>query len=115
MSLPNIHLQGHCRSPELDRYCYSVSLGKVVGPLETDYGYHLLLVSERTNCPKLDGDNTLMMQTRGDDVFGTLYQGKQVGKVNAPEIIVDQIKFWSLTVVAGGVVAELSEKLLSNL
>ena len=92
-----------------------MSLGEVVGPLETDYGYHLMLVSERTNCPKLDGDKTLIMQTRGDDVFGTLYQGKQVGKVNVPEIIVDQLKFWSLSLVAGGVVAELLEKLVSRL
>jgi hypothetical protein len=79
-----------------------VSLGEIVGPLETEYGYHLMLVSERTNCPKLDGKNTLIMQTRGDDVFGTLYEGKQVGKVNLPDFIVDQVQFWTLTMVAGG-------------
>ena len=56
-----------------------------------------------------------MMQTRGDDVFGTLYQGKLVGKVNIPEIIVDQLQFWSLSLVVGGVVAELSEKFVSSL
>jgi len=92
--------QGHCRSPELDRYQFSVGLGEIAGPLETEYGFHLLLVSERTNCPKLDGDKTLMMQTRGDDVFGTLYEGQQVGKVNVPEILMDQVQFWTLTVIA---------------
>ena len=66
-------------------------------------------------CSVLDGDKTLMMQTRGDDVFGTLYQGKLVGKVNIPEIIVDQLQFWSLSLVVGGVVAELSEKFVSSL
>ncbi|VEU33969.1 unnamed protein product [Pseudo-nitzschia multistriata] len=107
--------QGYCRSPELDRLQFSVSLGEIVGPVETEYGYHLLLVSERTNCPKLDGDKTRMMQTRGDDVFGTLVEGKQVGKVDMPELLMDQVKFWSLTLIAGGLVAELAEKLVSNL
>eukprot|EP00536_Pseudo-nitzschia_multiseries_P018471 jgi/Psemu1/315947/fgenesh1_kg.2573_\ len=107
--------QGYCRSPELDRLQFSVGIGEIVGPLETDYGFHLLLVSERTNCPKLDGDKTRMMQTRGDDVFGTLAQGSQAGKVNAGELIVDQIKFWSFTFIAGGILAELSEKLVSSL
>lgn len=92
--------QGYCRSPELDKYQFSVPLGEIVGPVETEYGYHLILVSERTNCPKLDGDKTLMMQTRGDDVFGTLYEGKQVGKVNVPEIIMDQVQFWTVSVIA---------------
>jgi len=92
--------QGYCRSPELDKYQFSVPLGEIVGPVETEYGFHLILVSERTNCPKLDGDKTLIMQTRGDDVFGTLYEGKQVGKVNLPEILLDQVQFWTLTVIA---------------
>ena len=70
--------------------------------METEYGYHLMLVSERTNCPKLDGENTFILQTRGDDVFGTLYEGKQVGKVNLPDFVMDQVQFWTLTVVAGG-------------
>jgi len=107
--------QGHCRSPEVDRLQFSVALGELVGPVETDHGYHLILVSERTNCPQLDGDNTLIMQTRGDDVFGTFYKGEQVGKVNLPEIMIDQVQFWTLSVVAGGVVAELSQTLVSSL
>jgi len=105
--------QGVCRSPQLDEYCFSVRLGEVIGPMESDYGYHLILVSERTNCPKLDGANTVMMQTRGDDIFGTLREGKQFGKPNIPQLFVDQIGFWSCTLVAGGVCAELSEKLVS--
>jgi len=104
--------QGYCRSSQLDKYCFSLSLGEVVGPVETDYGYHLILVSERTNCPNLDGDNTFMMQTRGDDVFGTLREGKQFGKPNIPQLFVDQLGFWSLTLVAGGICAELSQKLV---
>jgi hypothetical protein len=105
--------KGYCRSPQLDKYCFSVSLGEVVGPVETDYGYHLILISERTNCPKLDGDNTVIIQTRGDDIFGTLHEGKQFGKPNIPQLVIDQVVFWSLTLVTGGICAELSEKLVS--
>ena len=107
--------QGYCRSRELDRFQFEVPLGELYGPLKTEYGYHLLLVSERTNCPKLDGDCTRLVQTRGDDVFGTLMEGQQVGKANLSQILVDQVQFWALTFVAGGVVAELSEKLVSSL
>jgi len=108
----NVYLKGYCRSPQLDKYCFSLSLGEVIGPVETDYGYHLILVSERTNCPNLDGNNTFMMQTRGDDVFGTLREGKQFGKPNIPQLFVDQLGFWSLTLVAGGICAELSQTLV---
>ena len=106
---------GHCRSIELDRHQFSVSLGQIVGPLETEDGYHLLLVSERTNCQMLDGDNTHMRQSRENDVFGTLYEGEQVGKVDLPQIIADQAQFWTLSTVAAGAVAELSQKLGSGL
>lgn len=47
--------QGYCRLPELDRACFSSRLGVIEGPIESDFGYHLILVTERTNCPKLDG------------------------------------------------------------
>lgn len=100
--------QGYCRSRELDCLQFSVGLGEIVGPLETRHGYHLVLVSERTNCPQLDGDNTRIQQTRGDDVFGTFYQGRQVGTVNGPQLILDQLQFWSLSVVAGGAVGMVS-------
>jgi peptidyl-prolyl cis-trans isomerase C len=108
--------QGRTMSPtlELDRHCFSVPLGQVVGPLKTDCGYHLVLVSERTNCYNIDGDNTLLTQTRGDDVFGTLREGTQEGKIcSAKQVVADQIGFWIKTVMAGTVVAGLSEQLVS--
>lgn len=50
--------QGYCRSAKLDQACFEVRLGIVEGPIETEFGTHLLLVTERTNCPKLDGMQT---------------------------------------------------------
>jgi hypothetical protein len=106
---------GYCWIPELDKLCFEVPLGQVSGPHQTDYGYHLLLVSERTNCPQLDGTNSRMMQTRGDDVFGTLVPGEQVGSVDLPEILVSQVGFWIGVGFAGGVVAELAQKLVDEM
>jgi hypothetical protein len=83
-------------------------LGEVVGPIKTDEGYHLLLVSERTNCPHLDGDKTVLMQTRGDDIFGTVRAGTQFGTPpTIPQVVLDQLAFWSFIFVVGGICAEL--------
>jgi peptidyl-prolyl cis-trans isomerase C len=111
--LGNLVPQGFCKSPKLDRACFEVTLGELEGPLQSEYGYHLLLVTERTNCPKLDGRNTKLVQTKGDDVFGTLVPSKQVGEVNVSEVVLDQVGFWLFVFLAGGVVAELAQKLVS--
>ena len=105
--------QGYCRSPQLDRSCFEVPLGQM-SVIETDFGWHLLLVSERTNCPKLDGSRTKLIQTRGDDVFGTLSStsGKQAGSVDVADILIKQVGFWMACFVAGGILAELAEKLV---
>ncbi|KAG7340395.1 peptidyl-prolyl cis-trans isomerase [Nitzschia inconspicua] len=108
--------QGYCVCPTLDRACFEVSLGQVVGPFETDYGHHLLLVTERTNCPKLDGDKTLLMQTRGDDIFGTLVVPPTSNSPdvlrNPAQMVLDQLAFWFVVMIAGGIVAELAEKIV---
>jgi peptidyl-prolyl cis-trans isomerase C len=107
--------QGYCRSEELDRACFEVTLGIMEGPIRTQYGYHLILVTERTNCWKLDGDRTQLVQTNDDDIFGTLTVGKQVGKLDPTTIVLDQIGFWFITVIAGGLMAELAERLVTSL
>lgn len=38
------------RSPELDRACFTSPLGVIDGPIETSYGWHLVLVEERIGC-----------------------------------------------------------------
>jgi peptidyl-prolyl cis-trans isomerase C len=107
--------QGYCRSPQLDQYCFQVPLGSLEGPLESEFGYHLVLVTERTNCPKLDGSLTKLTRTSSSDVFGTLVPSQQVGKVDVGEMVVNQAGFWFFTFLAGGVVAELAEKLATPL
>ena len=106
--------QGFCRSVELDRACFEVRLGVIEGPIETDYGYHLLLVSERTNCPKLDGRNTKLVRGNKSGL-GTLVESEQVGKVNIAKFAVDQVTFWLVACVAGGIVAELAAQVGTNL
>jgi len=103
--------QGYCRSSILDQACFQVPLGSLEGPLKSEYGYHLVLVTERTNCPKLDGEFTKLVQLSSKYVFGTRVPSQQVGKVNFGELVVNQASFWFFTLVAGGLVAELAEKL----
>ena len=67
--------QGYCRAKELDRACFEVS----------DYGFHLLLVVERTNCRQIDGGCTKI--ERGEDgasktfVVGGVGQGLDNEKI----------------------------------
>lgn len=103
--------QGYCRSEELDRACFEVRLGDIEGPLQTSYGYHLLLVSERTNCPKLDGRQTKLVRGGGNTGLGDLVPSKQEGKVDVAQFAIDQITFWLLACVAGGIVAELAAQI----
>ena len=109
--------QGYCQSPILDKACFELPLGLLEGPLKSEYGYHLVLVTERTNCPKLDGLNTKLMQTSSKDVFGTLVPSdtKDVDQIQPAEIIVNQLGFWFLVLIAGGLVSELAEKMVEIL
>ena len=49
--------QGTVRAPELDRACFTAPLGQITGPIETSYGWHLVLVEERIGC-RFDGGMT---------------------------------------------------------
>ncbi|EJK49727.1 hypothetical protein THAOC_31365 [Thalassiosira oceanica] len=100
--------QGYCRAKELDAACFQVPLGEVCGPIESDYGYHLLLVTERTNCPKLDGQNTRISRALDESVLlegSDIQESRQVGM-----ILFQQVGFWLGASFAGGIVAELAAK-----
>ena len=47
--------QGTIRSKALDRACFTANLGEVEGPVESEFGWHLVLVPERINCNKDNG------------------------------------------------------------
>lgn len=100
--------QGRCsRINELDEACFDVPLGEVCGPVESDWGYHLLLVEERTNCPRLDGERTRI--ERGEDGASRVFVG--AGDADDGEmtrLAGQQLGFWALVTVAGGVTAEVA-------
>lgn len=103
--------QGYCTSAVLDHACFQVPLGQLEGPLKSEFGYHLLLVTERTNCPKLDGEFTKLYQQSSNEVFGALGPSENTGRINFSDFLIDQTKFWVLVFFAGGLVAELAEKI----
>lgn len=39
--------------PEFDKECWTAEIGKVVGPIKTQFGYHLIIVTDR-----VDPENT---------------------------------------------------------
>jgi len=101
--------QGYCRAPQLDKACFEVPLGEISGPIESEYGYHLLLVTERTNCPKLDGGYNKITKG-GVDGTDTVFIGDQSkeGSDSIIRLALQQIGFWIGVSVAGGIVAELA-------
>ena len=102
--------QGYCRARELDQACFQVPLGEICGPIESDYGYHLLLVVERTNCKKLDGEYTNI--SRGVDGTSKEFVGdsSQEEAKQMFQLAVQQVGFWFGVTLAGGVVAEVAAK-----
>mmetsp|Transcript_36989 Transcript_36989/g.66555 ORF Transcript_36989/g.66555 Transcript_36989/m.66555 type:complete len:224 (+) Transcript_36989:183-854(+) len=102
--------QGYCRARELDQACFQVPLGEICGPIESDYGYHLLLVVERTNCKKLDGQYTNII--RGVDGTSKVFVGdaSEEEAKQMFQLVVQQVGFWFGVTFAGGVVAEVAAK-----
>jgi hypothetical protein len=108
--------QGYCQSRILDQACFQVPLGSLEGPISSEVGYHLLVVTERTNCPKLDGTQTKLVQTSPSDIFGTLVATpQQAGTINIGELMMNQLVYWVLTFLAAGVVAEVAERIATPL
>ncbi|KAL7428006.1 hypothetical protein ACHAXM_001089 [Skeletonema potamos] len=100
--------QGYCRAKELDAACFEVPLGEISGPIESEYGYHLLLVTERTNCPKLDGNgNKIICDIDG---FSTKFVGGEEASEQIKTVALQQIGFWLGVSLAGGVLAEVAAK-----
>ncbi len=105
--------QGYCRAPELDKACFEVPLGQITGPIETEFGYHLLLVVERTNCPKLDGAYNRIARG-GKDGTEVVFVGdgsKQAGGTDQiASVALQQVGFWISVSLLGGIFAEVAAK-----
>ncbi len=100
--------QGYCRAKELDAACFKAPLGEIAGPIESEYGYHLLLVTERTNCPKIDGEYNKII--RDVDGVSTKFVCSQEGSEQIKTVALQQVGFWMGVSLAGGVMAEVAAK-----
>jgi hypothetical protein len=103
--------QGYCRAPELDKACFEVPLGEISGPIESGHGYHLILVTERINCQKIDGEFNKI--TRGGE-GGSETVFVRDSKIGSSDAIVrlafQQIGFWIAATFSGAIVAEVAAK-----
>mmetsp|Transcript_49040 Transcript_49040/g.57283 ORF Transcript_49040/g.57283 Transcript_49040/m.57283 type:complete len:244 (+) Transcript_49040:49-780(+) len=100
--------QGYCSVQEIDRACFEAPLGEIYGPIESDYGFHLVLVCERTNCPKLDGPNTRVARTEnGRTVCDSPQDGSHKSVSDQLiEVSIFLVGFWIAVSFAGGILAE---------
>ena len=91
--------QGVIRSKALDRACFTANLGEVEGPVESEYGWHLVLTPERINCKKDNGYVRIEPRTDGistpkyirEDNSERAMQGDALGKT------VQTVAFWALS------------------
>ena len=103
--------QGYCVCPELDEVCFRAPLGEVYGPVESDFGLHLVLVCERTNCPKLDGCNTRIARGPNNECLLMPPEGgPRTMSQDMAKLGVQNIGFWLGTFLAAGLVSELAAK-----
>ena len=103
--------QGYCRAKELDKACFEVPLGEICGPIESEYGYHLVLVVERTNCKRIDGQYTKISRSPVDGT-SKVFMGDndKEGSEQMVKLAIQQLGFWIGVSFAGGVVAEMAAK-----
>ena len=103
--------QGYCRAKELDKACFEVPLGEICGPIESEYGYHLVLVVERTNCKRIDGQYTKISRSPADGT-SKVFMGDndKEGSEQMVKLPIKQLGFWVGISFAGGVVAEMAAK-----
>ena len=80
--------------------------------MESEFGIHLVLVTERTNCPKLDGKNTKLVRKTGSMHEAMLVPSPQVGQVDI-SFAAGQVVFWIVVVFAGGILAEAMASLVA--
>lgn len=106
--------QGYCRPEKLDAACFQMPVGHVCGPIESQYGYHLLLVTERTNSKsdRLDGGYSRI--SRGPDGVTTIFEeNSSEDTEQVAQVALQQVGFWVAVSVAGfvlaGVAAEASD------
>jgi len=100
--------QGAVRDRTLDRACFTVPLGVVIGPLETDEGYHLLLVQERKGCKNDQGLTRIVKRSRPDGS----HTSELVGDMETFPVA-DLFVGGAITggvLVAGGVLAEIASQ-----
>jgi len=113
--LGNLVSMGYCRSPKLDQACFQIPIGEIAGPIESEYGCHLLLVSERTNCPKLDGKNTKIV--RGEDGVSAVFTKSNAKDPTGQfmEVAIGQMAFWIVVGFLGFQFADFSVEVAGRL
>ena len=112
--------QGAVRARALDQACFTAPLGRITGPIESEYGLHIVLVQERLGC-RFDEGNTRVVArpaaASGDDSDSegplrveSVLAPPESGSDGGMEVgaVVATGATWAAVVLAGGVFAEVA-------
>ena len=67
--------QGWCRAREVDQAAFTRPIGEVSEPLESDFGWHLVLVEERIGCRFDNGKTRLIPRLMSDGLTRSIVVG----------------------------------------
>mmetsp|Transcript_13179 Transcript_13179/g.26871 ORF Transcript_13179/g.26871 Transcript_13179/m.26871 type:complete len:214 (+) Transcript_13179:153-794(+) len=106
--------QGAIRDRLLDRLCFTVPLGEVYGPVESEEGWNLILVTKRVGCKKDEG-MTQIVKVRVQDGDGWVVKKVGGGDEVLPLSDATGLGLVSVGVLfSGGVLAEVAAQITSN-
>lgn len=104
--------QGEVACPVLDRACFVSPLGRVSKPIESDVGWHLVLVEERYGCRFDDGMVRVVARTTAAERAGSPGEMPIVRSVLVPETAADTDD--ASSAIAQAVVATIGVWLCAN-
>ena len=101
--------QGRVRSAVLDKACFTAPLGRVAGPLESEYGWHLVLVESRVGCRFDDGMSKVVPQRALDGrVTSALVPADPADTASVAYPIFSAATLTAVALTLGSAVAELA-------
>ena len=111
--------QGAVRSPALDRACFTCPLGRVAGPIESEFGWHLILVCERTGCRFDEGMTRCVAEPLPDGEGVRSVVCPSESPTNMPKEFSETapgiVLLWGAVAISGGLLAEVAALLTGKL
>lgn len=104
-------------SKEIDKTMFTAPLGVVYGPIESEYGNHLVLVEERLGCPRLDEGFTRIVAEPGESGVKSVLRGPSRdgddGTLSETDLV-GLLVFFVAVGMGGGILAEIAAAITAS-